>query len=53
MRFGFGRIIASGSMAASLTLPQSSRPLARPGAGQRDAQRAWGGKTKGVGRYAT
>ncbi len=53
MRSGFGRIIASGSMAASLAVAAIiAAPTRAPAQAKQDAQGAWGGKTKGVGRYA-
>ena len=53
MRSGFGRIIASSGMAASITVAAIiAAPMRAPAQAARNAQGAWGGKTKGVGRYA-
>src|SRR3989442_3450419 len=53
MRPGSGGIIASSSMAASLAVAAIiAAPTRATAQAKRDAQGAWGGKTKGVVRYA-
>lgn len=53
MRSAFGKATVSNGMAALLVLAAIiATPTRTPAQAKRDAQGAWGGKTKGVGRYA-